>query len=168
MYCSIIYSMFSVPTVDCHSPNGCCGRKVWADKKFSFIPVMNQSCRLKNVFNQQQQWCSVMHLQTFAEIESKSTIFVLVAPLTDTHCHFRYRPWYCCNKQFWLLQSKQCWMSLSDLGLVSLGPPPFGSSWVKRYCTFVKEQKILHMVTFDHRSGGKIVSSYRTHGAAGH
>ncbi|KAK2817200.1 hypothetical protein Q5P01_025391 [Channa striata] len=35
-------------------------------------------------------------------------------------------------------------------------PPPFGSSWVKRYCTFVKEQKILHMVTFDHRSGGKI------------
>ncbi|KAG7458783.1 hypothetical protein MATL_G00224280 [Megalops atlanticus] len=35
-------------------------------------------------------------------------------------------------------------------------PPPFGSSWVKRYCTFVKEQKILHMITFDHRSGGKI------------
>uniref|UniRef100_A0A673W1X2 Rho GTPase activating protein 10 n=1 Tax=Salmo trutta TaxID=8032 RepID=A0A673W1X2_SALTR len=35
-------------------------------------------------------------------------------------------------------------------------PPPFGSSWVKRYCTFVKEQKILHMVTFDHRSGGKM------------
>lgn len=34
-------------------------------------------------------------------------------------------------------------------------PPPFGSSWVKRYCTFVKEQKILHMMTFDHRSGGK-------------
>ncbi|XP_034713545.1 rho GTPase-activating protein 10 isoform X3 [Etheostoma cragini] len=35
-------------------------------------------------------------------------------------------------------------------------PPPFGSSWVKRYSTYVKEQKILHMVTFDHRSGGKI------------
>ncbi|XP_076003744.1 rho GTPase-activating protein 10 isoform X1 [Genypterus blacodes] len=35
-------------------------------------------------------------------------------------------------------------------------PPPFGSSWVKRYCIFVKEQKLLHMVTFDHRSGGKI------------
>uniref|UniRef100_A0A8D0CI50 Rho GTPase activating protein 10 n=1 Tax=Scleropages formosus TaxID=113540 RepID=A0A8D0CI50_SCLFO len=35
-------------------------------------------------------------------------------------------------------------------------PPPFGSSWVKRYCTYVKEQKLLHMVTFDHRSGGKI------------
>uniref|UniRef100_A0A674NME0 Rho GTPase-activating protein 10 n=1 Tax=Takifugu rubripes TaxID=31033 RepID=A0A674NME0_TAKRU len=35
-------------------------------------------------------------------------------------------------------------------------PPPFGSSWVKRYSTFVKEQKILHMVTFDHRSGGKL------------
>ncbi|XP_061626926.1 rho GTPase-activating protein 10 isoform X2 [Phyllopteryx taeniolatus] len=34
-------------------------------------------------------------------------------------------------------------------------PPPFGSSWVKRYCTLVKEQKILHMVTFDHRSGGR-------------
>ncbi|XP_063074292.1 rho GTPase-activating protein 10 isoform X2 [Engraulis encrasicolus] len=34
-------------------------------------------------------------------------------------------------------------------------PPPFGSSWVKRYCTFVKEQKILHMITFDHKSGGK-------------
>ncbi|KAJ8403606.1 hypothetical protein AAFF_G00349320 [Aldrovandia affinis] len=35
-------------------------------------------------------------------------------------------------------------------------PPPFGSSWVKRYCTYVKEQKLLHMVTFDHRSGGRI------------
>ncbi|XP_022540166.2 rho GTPase-activating protein 10 isoform X1 [Astyanax mexicanus] len=35
-------------------------------------------------------------------------------------------------------------------------PPPFGSSWVKRYCTFVKEQKILHMVTFDPKSGGKL------------
>lgn len=46
---------------------------------------------------------------------------------------------------------------------VSPGPPPFGSSWVKRYSTFVKEQKILHMVTFDHRSGGKIVSSHITH-----
>uniref|UniRef100_A0AAQ4RJG8 Rho GTPase activating protein 10 n=1 Tax=Gasterosteus aculeatus aculeatus TaxID=481459 RepID=A0AAQ4RJG8_GASAC len=35
-------------------------------------------------------------------------------------------------------------------------PPPFGSSWVKRYSTYVTKQKILHMVTFDHRSGGKI------------
>uniref|UniRef100_A0A673I3V3 Rho GTPase-activating protein 10-like n=1 Tax=Sinocyclocheilus rhinocerous TaxID=307959 RepID=A0A673I3V3_9TELE len=35
-------------------------------------------------------------------------------------------------------------------------PPPFGSSWVKRYCTLVKEQKILHMKTFDQRSGGKL------------
>ncbi|XP_053478068.1 rho GTPase-activating protein 10 isoform X1 [Ictalurus furcatus] len=35
-------------------------------------------------------------------------------------------------------------------------PPPFGSSWVKRYCTFVKEQKILHMVTYDPKSFGKI------------
>ncbi|XP_072553934.1 rho GTPase-activating protein 10-like isoform X3 [Paramormyrops kingsleyae] len=35
-------------------------------------------------------------------------------------------------------------------------PPPFGSSWVKRYCTYIKEQKVLHMVTFEHRSGGKI------------
>ncbi|CAG11070.1 unnamed protein product [Tetraodon nigroviridis] len=46
-------------------------------------------------------------------------------------------------------------------------PPPFGSSWVKRYCTFVKEQKILHMVTFDHRSGGKLVSGRRTHQTPG-
>lgn len=38
------------------------------------------------------------------------------------------------------------------------GPPPFGSSWVKRYCTFVKEQKILHMMTYDPKSGGKCVS----------
>ncbi|KAJ3614318.1 hypothetical protein NHX12_017892, partial [Muraenolepis orangiensis] len=42
-------------------------------------------------------------------------------------------------------------------------PPPFGSSWVKRYCTFVKEQKILHMVTFDHRSSGKITLSEDDH-----
>ncbi|XP_026116396.1 rho GTPase-activating protein 10-like [Carassius auratus] len=35
-------------------------------------------------------------------------------------------------------------------------PPPFGSSWVKRYCTLVKEQKILHMKTFDQRSGGRL------------
>lgn len=41
------------------------------------------------------------------------------------------------------------------------GPPPFGSSWVKRYCTFVKEQKILHMVTYDPKSFGKIVSDDR-------
>lgn len=47
--------------------------------------------------------------------------------------------------------------------VLHLGPPPFGSSWVKRYCTFVKEQKILHMVTFDHRSGGKIVSGSAAH-----
>ncbi|KAK3553673.1 hypothetical protein QTP70_006879 [Hemibagrus guttatus] len=34
-------------------------------------------------------------------------------------------------------------------------PPPFGSNWVRRYCTFVKEQKILHMITYDPKSGGK-------------
>lgn len=45
---------------------------------------------------------------------------------------------------------------------VSTGPPPFGSSWVKRYCTFVKEQKILHMKTFDQRSGGKLVNDHHT------
>uniref|UniRef100_W5MQJ6 Rho GTPase-activating protein 10 n=1 Tax=Lepisosteus oculatus TaxID=7918 RepID=W5MQJ6_LEPOC len=35
-------------------------------------------------------------------------------------------------------------------------PHPFGSSWVKRYCTYMKEQKIFNMITFDHRSGGKV------------
>ncbi|MGH0176519.1 UNVERIFIED_CONTAM: hypothetical protein FKN15_073103 [Acipenser sinensis] len=34
-------------------------------------------------------------------------------------------------------------------------PPPFGSSWVKKYCIYLKEQKIFNMVSFDHRSGGK-------------
>lgn len=67
-------------------------------------------------------------------------------------------PWYCCDKQCWCYYptSAECLCHT----LVSPGPPPFGSSWVKRYSTFVKEQKILHMVTFDHRSGGKIVSSH--------
>lgn len=58
-------------------------------------------------------------------------------------------------------------VGLTHLCCAPPGPPPFGSSWVKRYCTFVKEQKILHMVTFDHRSGGKNVSvhtlSYEHH-----
>ncbi|KAK1174906.1 rho GTPase-activating protein 10-like isoform X1 [Acipenser oxyrinchus oxyrinchus] len=34
-------------------------------------------------------------------------------------------------------------------------PPPFGSSWVKKYCIYMKEQKIFNMVSFDHKSGGK-------------
>ncbi|MBN3297155.1 RHG10 protein, partial [Amia calva] len=34
-------------------------------------------------------------------------------------------------------------------------PPPFGYSWVKRYCTYMKEQKLFNMITFDHRSGGR-------------
>lgn len=61
------------------------------------------------------------------------------------------------------IQLNVCVTSVLSFSFFVLGPPPFGSSWVKRYCTFVKEQKILHMVTFDHRSGGKIVSSHRTH-----
>ncbi|XP_051784098.1 rho GTPase-activating protein 10 [Erpetoichthys calabaricus] len=35
-------------------------------------------------------------------------------------------------------------------------PPPFGSSWVKKYCTYMKEQKIFNMFSFDPRSGGKM------------
>lgn len=80
----------------------------------------------------------------------------------DTHCHFRYPPWSSHDRSPWMFQSKHCWISVSHLFIVlSAGPPPFGSSWVKRYCTFVKEQKILHMMTFDHRSGGKNVSCAR-------
>ncbi|MGH0167282.1 UNVERIFIED_CONTAM: hypothetical protein FKN15_000637 [Acipenser sinensis] len=40
-------------------------------------------------------------------------------------------------------------------------PPPFGSSWVKKYCIYMKEQKIFNMVSFDHRSGGKTHYGYR-------
>lgn len=77
----------------------------------------------------------------------------------DTHCHFRYPAWSSHDRPLRMFQSKHCYISVSHLLIVlSAGPPPFGSSWVKRYCTFVKEQKILHMLTFDHRSGGKNVS----------
>ncbi|NXP07400.1 RHG10 protein, partial [Thinocorus orbignyianus] len=34
-------------------------------------------------------------------------------------------------------------------------PAPFGSSWVKHYCTYRKETKKFTMIPFEHRSGGK-------------
>ncbi|NWU93724.1 RHG10 protein, partial [Upupa epops] len=34
-------------------------------------------------------------------------------------------------------------------------PAPFGSSWVKHYCTYRKESKMFSMIPFEHRSGGK-------------
>ncbi|XP_054248405.1 rho GTPase-activating protein 10 [Indicator indicator] len=35
-------------------------------------------------------------------------------------------------------------------------PAPFGSSWVKHYCTYMKETKKFTMIPFEHRSGGKV------------
>uniref|UniRef100_A0A8D0EIK7 Rho GTPase-activating protein 10 n=1 Tax=Strix occidentalis caurina TaxID=311401 RepID=A0A8D0EIK7_STROC len=35
-------------------------------------------------------------------------------------------------------------------------PAPFGSSWVKHYCTYRKETKKFAMIPFEHRSGGKV------------
>ncbi|XP_053316669.1 rho GTPase-activating protein 10 [Spea bombifrons] len=35
-------------------------------------------------------------------------------------------------------------------------PAPFGSSWVKHYCTYKKDSKTFTMYPFEHRSGGKI------------
>ncbi|XP_074946532.1 rho GTPase-activating protein 10 isoform X1 [Phalacrocorax aristotelis] len=35
-------------------------------------------------------------------------------------------------------------------------PAPFGSSWVKHYCTYRKDTKKFTMIPFEHRSGGKI------------
>ncbi|NXX90015.1 RHG10 protein, partial [Centropus bengalensis] len=35
-------------------------------------------------------------------------------------------------------------------------PAPFGSSWVKHYCTYRKESKKFTMIPFEHRSGGKV------------
>ncbi|XP_071664102.1 rho GTPase-activating protein 10 isoform X1 [Patagioenas fasciata] len=35
-------------------------------------------------------------------------------------------------------------------------PAPFGSSWVKHYCTYRKETKKFTMIPFEHRSGGKV------------
>uniref|UniRef100_A0A8C6XJW3 Rho GTPase-activating protein 10 n=1 Tax=Naja naja TaxID=35670 RepID=A0A8C6XJW3_NAJNA len=34
-------------------------------------------------------------------------------------------------------------------------PAPFGSSWIKHYCTYKKESKKFTMLPFEHRSGGK-------------
>lgn len=41
-----------------------------------------------------------------------------------------------------------------------VGPAPFGSSWVKHYCTYRKETKKFTMIPFEHRSGGKAVSIF--------
>ncbi|XP_074723597.1 rho GTPase-activating protein 10 isoform X3 [Strix uralensis] len=35
-------------------------------------------------------------------------------------------------------------------------PAPFGSSWVKHYCTYRKDTKKFTMIPFEHRSGGKV------------
>ncbi|NWJ05491.1 RHG10 protein, partial [Crypturellus undulatus] len=35
-------------------------------------------------------------------------------------------------------------------------PAPFGSNWVKHYCTYRKETKKFTMIPFEHRSGGKV------------
>ncbi|XP_010180998.1 PREDICTED: rho GTPase-activating protein 10-like [Mesitornis unicolor] len=35
-------------------------------------------------------------------------------------------------------------------------PAPFGSSWVKHYCTYRKETKKFTMIPFEHRSGGRV------------
>lgn len=71
---------------------------------------------------------------------------------------------FCAYYFYWLSCHVSCTLlvALQIVIAISAGPPPFGSSWVKRYCTFVKEQKILHMKTFDQRSGGKLVSSHHT------
>uniref|UniRef100_A0A2D4HL68 Rho GTPase-activating protein 10 n=3 Tax=Micrurus TaxID=8634 RepID=A0A2D4HL68_MICLE len=34
-------------------------------------------------------------------------------------------------------------------------PAPFGSSWIKHYCMYMKESKKFTMLPFEHRSGGK-------------
>lgn len=44
-----------------------------------------------------------------------------------------------------------------------VGPAPFGSSWVKHYCTYRKETKKFTMIPFEHRSGGKVVSIFYSH-----
>lgn len=41
-----------------------------------------------------------------------------------------------------------------------LGPAPFGSSWVKHYCMYRKTAKKFNMIPFEHRSGGKLVSTF--------
>ncbi|NXH21384.1 RHG10 protein, partial [Bucco capensis] len=35
-------------------------------------------------------------------------------------------------------------------------PAPFGSSWVKHYCTYKRDSKKFSMIPFEHRSGGKV------------
>ncbi|XP_027138815.1 rho GTPase-activating protein 10 isoform X4 [Larimichthys crocea] len=72
---------------------------------------------------------------------ARSEVYELMKRIKDTPQEYRQTSSISCEGYLYVQEKR---------------PPPFGSSWVKRYSTFVKEQKILHMVTFDHRSGGKI------------
>ncbi|KAK2519201.1 Arhgap10 [Columba guinea] len=46
--------------------------------------------------------------------------------------------------------------SAESVIVLGKGPAPFGSSWVKHYCTYRKETKKFTMIPFEHRSGGKV------------
>uniref|UniRef100_A0A8C2Z071 Rho GTPase activating protein 10 n=1 Tax=Cyclopterus lumpus TaxID=8103 RepID=A0A8C2Z071_CYCLU len=102
----------------------------------------HQGFELANDFDHYKRALQINIQNTRSRFEgARSEVYELMKRIRETPQEYRQTSPISCEGYLYVQEKR---------------PPPFGSSWVKRYSTFVKEQKILHMVTFDHRSGGKI------------
>ncbi|TNN89548.1 Rho GTPase-activating protein 10 [Liparis tanakae] len=102
----------------------------------------HQGFELANDFDHYKKALQINIQNTRSRFEgARSEVYELMKRIRETPQEYRQTSPISCEGYLYVQEKR---------------PPPFGSSWVKRYSTFVKEQKILHMVTFDHRSGGKI------------
>ncbi|XP_076829937.1 rho GTPase-activating protein 10 isoform X2 [Brachyhypopomus gauderio] len=101
----------------------------------------HQGYELANDFDHYKRALQINIQNTRSRFEgTRSGVYELLKKIRQAPPEYRYTSPISCEGYLYVQEKR---------------PPPFGSSWVKRYCTFVKEQKILHMVTFDPKSGGK-------------